>query len=863
MGGRRMSEAYADIKKLFDGISQPALALNENGIVLFANRATAGLTTSKAASLEGKEIEKFFPGEWCENLRNSVKKTIGTGETVKFNETGSFAGKTLQVESNVFKASGCGEEGPVVLVVMTVYGPEKEADGVHGLIGGRDIGENSFLGKQVKFILGATKTNLDIIDSEFYLRYVDDSWRKIYGDPQGKKCYEYFMGRNDPCQGCGVVESMASKKTVITEEVLVKENNRVVQVTTIPFQSASGEWLYAEVNVDISRRKKMEEELRRANAFLDSIIENIPVMLFIKDAQELRFVRINRAGEELLGRRREELLGKNDYDFFPPEQADFFVQKDREAMASYDTVDVPEEFIDTKNKGRRILHTRKVPIRDENGEAAFLLGISEDATERVETEEELHRQWELLINLMDNIPFFVFWKDRDSRYLGCNKMFAKAAGVENPEFIKGKTDYDLAWEKKEADFYRKIDSEVMEKGVSVLNIEESQLQSDGKRAVVLTSKVPLKDACGNIIGVLGIFTDITERKETEERLKLFRDLIDQSSDALFIINAKTGAFLDVNDQACSSLGYTREEFLGMRVPDIEARLKDEEEWKEHLKAMEASGSMVFRGEHIRKGGEVLPVEVNLRYVKVAENPYIIAVARDLSERMGMERMLRDSEKKYRTIFENTGTITAIVDESRDIIMANGEFARFFGVDPESLEKTVKIDELVYEEDLEKVRNYHRLRRIDPGSVPNSYELRMIDRSGHIRATYITVAIIPGTDSSVLSLSDLTELKEKEAALEKQRDILDSTNRVLEHKIAELSEAATHIRKLEGLVPICSSCKKIMRTGTDPKKEESWVNIEKYISEKTEASFTHGLCPECISRLYGNYLSGKKKKGSGE
>ncbi|MEW6571468.1 MAG: PAS domain-containing protein [Nitrospirota bacterium] len=116
------------------------------------------------------------------------------------------------------------------------------------------------LKKQIEFILGVTKTGLDIIDPEFNIIYIDPEWKKIYGDPAGKKCYEYFMGRQEICPGCGIPKALETKSIVVTEEILIKEGNRPIQVTTMPFQDENGRWLCAEVNVDISERKKMEDE---------------------------------------------------------------------------------------------------------------------------------------------------------------------------------------------------------------------------------------------------------------------------------------------------------------------------------------------------------------------------------------------------------------------------------------------------------------------------------------------------------------------------------------------------------------------------------------------------------------------------
>jgi PAS domain S-box-containing protein len=153
--------------------------------------------------------------------------------------------------------------------------------------------------------------------------------------------------------------------------------------------------------VDITDRKKAEEDLRRMNVFLDSIVENIPNMVFLKDARELRFVRLNRAGEELLGFSRADLLGKSDYDFFPKEQADFFAAKDREVLRGTELVEIPEEPLQTRRKGERILHTKKVPIMDANGEPGFLLGISEDITARKEVERKLLQTLESLKNAVN------------------------------------------------------------------------------------------------------------------------------------------------------------------------------------------------------------------------------------------------------------------------------------------------------------------------------------------------------------------------------------------------------------------------------------------------------------------------------
>jgi two-component system NtrC family sensor kinase len=129
--------------------------------------------------------------------------------------------------------------------------------------------------------------------------------------------------------------------------------------------------------------------------FLESLVENIPVMIFVKDAHDLRFVRVNRAETEMLGIPRERLIGRNDYDLFPREEADFFTDKDRTVLQSGQLLDIPEEPIET-DRGTFILHTKKIPLLDEQGRPQYLLGISEDITERKRAEQELREKNRLL-----------------------------------------------------------------------------------------------------------------------------------------------------------------------------------------------------------------------------------------------------------------------------------------------------------------------------------------------------------------------------------------------------------------------------------------------------------------------------------
>jgi PAS domain S-box-containing protein len=139
-----------------------------------------------------------------------------------------------------------------------------------------------------------------------------------------------------------------------------------------------------------------------------------------------------------------------------------------------------------------------------------------DITDRKIAERALKESKQMLQIVMNNIPQFIFWKDRNSVYLGCNANFAKTTGFNKPEEIIGKTDNDLGWEKEEIDSHCERDYKVMDSNMPEYHVIEQRKQADGKEAWVDTNKIPLHDANGNVVGILGSYEDITDRKKAEE-----------------------------------------------------------------------------------------------------------------------------------------------------------------------------------------------------------------------------------------------------------------------------------------------------------------------------------------------------------
>lgn len=163
---------------------------------------------------------------------------------------------------------------------------------------------------------------------------------------------------------------------------------RDVEVCSGPIVIGGRTLLFSVIN-DVTDLKRAEEETRRTRLLLNSIIENLPTAVFLKDADELKYLLWNQASEKLYGYGSEEVMGKSAHDFFPSEQADRFNEQDREALASGKLLCVPEQNVNTRHKGVRVLHSKKLPILDEAGRPRYLVGISEDITDRKTAEKDL------------------------------------------------------------------------------------------------------------------------------------------------------------------------------------------------------------------------------------------------------------------------------------------------------------------------------------------------------------------------------------------------------------------------------------------------------------------------------------------
>ncbi len=207
-------------------------------------------------------------------------------------------------------------------------------------------------------------------------------------------------------------------------------------------------------------------------------------------------------------------------------------------------------------------------IRDElymipgmNGNSIEVIGYRSDITESREKEVALSESRNLLKTIVDTVPAGIFWKDKDLHYLGCNPNFAKDAGVESPREIIGKVDYDLSWTKEQADHYRNDDRQVIDSGIPKLYYEESLNTPDGKTIWLQTSRIPLRNTHQQVIGVLGIYQDITEQKQANDSMRLAAAIYQFGNEAIMVTD-ESNLIMAVNPAFTRITGYELADVIG-------------------------------------------------------------------------------------------------------------------------------------------------------------------------------------------------------------------------------------------------------------------------------------------------------------
>jgi len=290
-------------------------------------------------------------------------------------------------------------------------------------------------------------------------------------------------------------------------------------VSCYPVRQSPDEMLGVGVMVlEITERKRAEDALAVSEMRLRAILDSEPECVKLLGPDYL-VLEMNPAGLAMIDADSEKkIVGRDVCPLIVPEHRPAFRQLVDDAFqGKAGNLEFELEGL----KGRRLwLHTHSTPFRDSQGRIVAALSVTNDITHRKKLEEQLQTSRTMLESILNTIPIGVFWKNRDGKYLGCNSVVARSFGMTNPQEITGKDDFELpGLTREQAEFFILKDRHVMESNQPEYGIVERATLADGSTIWMDTSKIPLRNTGGDVIGILGTWQNITERRKLEEQLR--------------------------------------------------------------------------------------------------------------------------------------------------------------------------------------------------------------------------------------------------------------------------------------------------------------------------------------------------------
>jgi PAS domain S-box-containing protein len=660
---------------ILESAGEGICGVNLDGIITFANPAAARMTGWTVDDLIGKSQHDIlhhsrpdgtpYPREECKiyaPLRDGVVHRItdelfwrrdGTSFPVEYistpiRENGAVVGAVV-----VFKDIAERRQIEEALKTAVVKAKEEKA--------------------KTDAIVAAIGDGISIQDIKYKILYQNEVAQDLLGEHVGEHCYKAYQNKDQVCERCHLTMAFTDGKVHKLEQERTTDRGTFhYEIKASPLRDASGTIVAGiELIRDITERKAAEEALRRSEAMLQMIIDTEPECVKLLDS-EARLIMMNRAGLEMIEvESLEQVKGQCVGQMITSDYREAFMELTRNVFQGRPG-SLLFEMAGAKGT-RRWLDTHAVPFRNEKDEIVALLGVTRDVTDRKQAESALKKTNAQLQTLIHAIPDMVVFKDVAGRHVIVNKAVEEVTGHSKDEIL-GKTIEDLL-PPGPAAACRKSDEEAMQRSVPTC-ARERIVREDGKETYFDMVKAPMIDPEGNVIGLVAIGRDITERHKMEEALRRseanYRALLEQASDGIAVID-RQGRYLDVNSRMCDMMGYSREEFLRLTIKNVVAS-EDQTATPLRLSDLLAGKTVISERVMRRKDGSTFPMEIS---AKMIPDGRLCGIHRDITERKKAEEALRaamlkanEEKTKSEAIISAIGDFMVILDREFKVVYQN-------------------------------------------------------------------------------------------------------------------------------------------------------------------------------------------------
>jgi len=526
-----------------------------------------------------------------------------------------------------------------------------------------------------------------VIDKDYRIVDINKTFIATFGLSRekiiGHHCFEISHGYNVPCNEMGedcplkIVFETGKVSSCIHKHILPNGREIFQDLRLSPVKDESDKVRFViEAVREITELKKIQESISTQQAFLKTILNNTHDTIIVLN-KDLQIVFANSQAETLMDAPVSEIEGTD--------IRKFLYETDRqtveERLKKYHKKEkIPACFeikLISAKGAKRWVEVRAKTFREFTGDTWFIAQLK-DITEFHKLAEKLRLEENLFQSLLENIPDCIYFKNKELKYMLINRAHAKLIGEKKPEEATGKSDLDY-FDSSFAEKATQTDRKILNTREPLINKHELVVLRDGREKWMATSKVPLTDENGDIIGLVGISRDITDRvlifnalKQTEEK---FRTLFEAAPDGYYLMNMD-GEIVDVNRSAELLIGYKKDELIGRYFLDPGFLPKTETtkalKMLERVRKGNPVGPTVFR--MIRKDGRPIDIEIRSIPAKIGNEELILGIGRDITFRQQQETQIR----KLATVIEQASEYILITDLEGRIEYANPVFEKITG-----------------------------------------------------------------------------------------------------------------------------------------------------------------------------------------
>jgi PAS domain S-box-containing protein len=425
---------------------------------------------------------------------------------------------------------------------------------------------------------------------------------------------------------------------------------------------------------DITERRQAEEELRASEWRFRTLVEQSPFGIQVFDS-EGTLEQANYAWEEIWGIQADEMIGRLNALQDAQIQESKLLPSIQQSFAG-EAVSLPDTLYDPAASGlpgrKRWIRTNAYPVKDQDGHVLKVVVINQDVSKQKIVEQALKESENKFRSITENAIDYIFIKDKDRKYTFANNAMQDLLGLPEDEIL-GKTP-DEVFGTKQATAIKNVDDRAF--SGEVVNETRSLVIKD-QTLYLNTIQTPLTMNNGEVTSIMGIVRDVTEQMRAEEALRAseeqYRTLFEHANDAIFLEN-DDDQIIDVNQQACELMGYTRDELLQMTVPDLQAPEVRGKKGTVLKQEMENYRGELFESLNLHRDGTKIPVEISTASLPGKDTGLVLAIIRDITERKRIDLEIRDNASRMGALLEIEKALTSTLDldEVLDIIMTEME-----------------------------------------------------------------------------------------------------------------------------------------------------------------------------------------------